>query len=1156
MHATSRRTVGVRAGVLALALLLSGLASSQSPTASGETAAALEPPAPLELGPVEGLTSTWHVAPGHTGVPAGLTVRLRQPVPADAIVTWSGAEEVARTDTASVAECPLGRAGRTVAVSVSVAPPAEADLLDPLTASPEPFTHACVLEVLDVAVEDVVVGPLDADVAWPGRFDPTSNEDALALFFGPAVAGVVPTRDGWRTSVDRPISVSAAVEPAALAPLLEWRVNGAVTALGPSCELAATEVGTQRVDVGPPGGGARVVLEAYGVVITTRPNVDGAWPENVPLVFEAVTEPAGHEDEIVWLAATKYGGAAPPMGSGPRFSTVFSRTWGGDPATSWVGVKAGNAAEGGDGQPPAETSAITVQSMPTGVDVTVTPPDENGNGDGTTPFVREYEPGTQVCLTAPDAKDGKCFLRWEVDGEQRPFGKTKLTLDVAEDDVTTEAVYQCKITDCNELIAAMIAILEGCVGDDVRPKADKGTGDEVGIGPTGKQVVDCLTKISDAAHRNIEKECLDDHVNAHVDGDKTADCRDADEIKVNKDKWPSDQCDAEFAERLGTLFHEGTHSLQDWSCYCEDERPEDCVPKTELPAYLNGKRARDAIKAAIDQIKANRVACNPDTDGLDTCFEILTDCKTEELCAMLPLVNGGIARDAARITRYSETLGWTCPSVAESPPLAGGAAFGLAEGYYAASLDDVLREDFAIQVRTDLQSGTLTQTVVGPGLTIDLVTSMARVLDLRLARDTFGDEVLLAAGTTLDYETGGLASGVVASYRDTNGDGLFDGTSETLLVSGTTALQSGNALTEDPDTGELFVYDAILRRLTRLADTDADGVPDALAGSSILPADAPALARRAVATFSDDHVEARSVFGDLVGANVDHVRFEDTDDDGFYETLVEGPANLIDERAPTACTRPFFGNTSFGLFGSPGHVLRVDEVTAGGTFIQTLGTATVPAGGNETVVALAAPLAFGQFLRITDETSGMTSDVFPTEGPVPVVYEASAHAGPLGGGTPVTYTGENLPAMSQVLFGGTAATIVTQNDTSVSVLSPAGTAEEVVTVELVPVSGDTLTSLFEYEPPAPVTPTPDAGADQVVSLGGGGAATLDGSGSSPNGGPAINEWVWTGPFTGGIAFGTSPTVTFASTGTFDVVLQVGTPDSASPIDVVTITVVP
>lgn len=64
------------------------------------------------------------------------------------------------------------------------------------------------------------------------------------------------------------------------------------------------------------------------------------------------------------------------------------------------------------------TYVLTVASSnpSSGVNITVTPNDRNGLGNGTTEFTRTYIQNTNVNLTAPASANGNTFWKWRVDG--------------------------------------------------------------------------------------------------------------------------------------------------------------------------------------------------------------------------------------------------------------------------------------------------------------------------------------------------------------------------------------------------------------------------------------------------------------------------------------------------------------------------------------------------------------------------------------------------------------------------------------------------------------------------------------------------------------------------------------------------------------------
>jgi hypothetical protein len=62
--------------------------------------------------------------------------------------------------------------------------------------------------------------------------------------------------------------------------------------------------------------------------------------------------------------------------------------------------------------------SLTVLSSPSGVFIEIAPADFDGNGDGTTPLTRRFNPGASVSLTAPSWSGSNRFSHWELDGVQ------------------------------------------------------------------------------------------------------------------------------------------------------------------------------------------------------------------------------------------------------------------------------------------------------------------------------------------------------------------------------------------------------------------------------------------------------------------------------------------------------------------------------------------------------------------------------------------------------------------------------------------------------------------------------------------------------------------------------------------------------------------
>jgi hypothetical protein len=111
------------------------------------------------------------------------------------------------------------------------------------------------------------------------------------------------------------------------------------------------------------------------------------------------------------------------------------------------------------------TFSLTVNSTNpnSGVNITVSPNDNNGAGDGTTGFVRSYQQTTAVTLTAPpSASNGNIFDRWlKPNGDSLTFSPTANIVMAAN--TTLTAVYLTKpvlfAEDGTNNVAALDSVL-------------------------------------------------------------------------------------------------------------------------------------------------------------------------------------------------------------------------------------------------------------------------------------------------------------------------------------------------------------------------------------------------------------------------------------------------------------------------------------------------------------------------------------------------------------------------------------------------------------------------------------------------------------------------------------------------------------------------
>ncbi|OFZ27557.1 MAG: hypothetical protein A3D92_08015, partial [Bacteroidetes bacterium RIFCSPHIGHO2_02_FULL_44_7] len=85
------------------------------------------------------------------------------------------------------------------------------------------------------------------------------------------------------------------------------------------------------------------------------------------------------------------------------------------------------------------TLTISSSNPNSGVSITVSPNDNNGSNNGTTPFTRTYNDKTSITLTAPSTAGGNNFQKWQRDGvDYSTNTSTSVTMDA---DHTMTAVY-------------------------------------------------------------------------------------------------------------------------------------------------------------------------------------------------------------------------------------------------------------------------------------------------------------------------------------------------------------------------------------------------------------------------------------------------------------------------------------------------------------------------------------------------------------------------------------------------------------------------------------------------------------------------------------------------------------------------------------------
>ena len=143
----------------------------------------------------------------------------------------------------------------------------------------------------------------------------SEQESHLDAAFGGSIASVKKLGpNAYATSIDRELELYAEIFSGDFSPLIEWRLNGDAFAIGQHASISLSETGYNELAAGPPRNAERFEIEAYSVRISSHQSPDDM--QGGAQVFTARTTPSGYENDVTWLAATKYGSAEPPVRPG------------------------------------------------------------------------------------------------------------------------------------------------------------------------------------------------------------------------------------------------------------------------------------------------------------------------------------------------------------------------------------------------------------------------------------------------------------------------------------------------------------------------------------------------------------------------------------------------------------------------------------------------------------------------------------------------------------------------------------------------------------------------------------------------------------------------------------------------------------------------
>lgn len=392
-----------------------------------------------------------HPAPADIALPIGTVVRFTQPVREGRKVSWIGGREVERTLTKSTAECRLDTAGEHIIRTLVRS-----------RKRSESFETRCTINVLDIPLEAIQVGPVTATVDPVDLNEDSHNMATMGYFFGASIAELIelpdPNVPRHLTSVGRSVTFSALADPPEMGALMEWRLDGRPIRLGLEVPRKFYDVGNHVFAVGPIDQGAGVEIETYRAKITShKSNVD-ILPEGEQITFEAVTDPPGYEEYITWLSSTKYGTGTPVLGSGPTFTVQFDDTFGDDSLNGWfqwLGVKADNTRFNQDQKPcPDDTCSFMIGW-------------KKDKEDGAAGAPASWVPLPDSGTTQGDIN---WLHSWDTSDDWFNFGESVCGLSSCFSDSLTDAEKEAIVAACENETTTLAKIL--CAGREVRDTLD------------------------------------------------------------------------------------------------------------------------------------------------------------------------------------------------------------------------------------------------------------------------------------------------------------------------------------------------------------------------------------------------------------------------------------------------------------------------------------------------------------------------------------------------------------------------------------------------------------------------------------------------------------------------------------------------------------
>ena len=537
------------------------------------------------------------------------------------------------------------------------------------------------------------------------------------------------------------------------------------------------------------------------------------------------------------------------------------------------------------------------------------------------------------------------------------------------------------------------------------------TASPAGFAP-GITVSDCLKSIGlsgnfcskDLGPRGFGGKTLDE---------RSANCADKDVVLLAIRMLDSGKKGADFIDLLATLYHEGTHALQDLSAVVSTAYHDKVMGPLEVQAWSNEKLFLEQFKAALQKLRDNLQNGRPADDGMTACQKklmacYLTDTTLAQIEAMIAAACAAIALETATVDGIAAWLARNCPP---APP---------AEG---APRDARARDSSGTKRAHSVPDEPTIVVIEIPltGISIDSFSydsGLDQILGLAFQANGLGVDHLVASGVR-----GG--AGFVQVWHDTTPSA--PGGYALLAEHSTGAGTAPSGLVPGPgDT--LLLWDESNGQIRAMLDGDLDGVVDTYDPMPRygVPIDPTGFLRISHVGPGEYWLQVNAI-GTMTG-NLPVIRLIDVDGDGFFQPTMDD-ARLLrpldDERqTPNLCTRAFEFQPFFVAIGAPGHPIELHRTDANGTPLGLLAPPAFAGPEGEAVFNVNPPgFQPGTFARLRDAANGRWSAVYPVIPPQPVIYPAIGNVGPGVGGTEVVQMGAHLDQLGilNVLVGGQPA---------------------------------------------------------------------------------------------------------------------------------------